>query len=65
MADKLPPRLEKDFMLFREALKETGMSVSTFKRKRKQGLFRCRRYLGRLIVRRTDVDRFLKTLEVA
>lgn len=64
MADKLPPRLNAEFMLFREALRETGMSVTTFKRKRKQGLFTCRLYLGRLIVKRADVDRFLQTLEV-
>ena len=63
--DELPPRLATDWMLMRDALAETGVSRRTFYRYRDDGIFRCKRWMNRILVSRQDVDRFLTNLESA
>lgn len=62
-SNQLPERLAAEYMLLPEALYQTGMSESTFRRRRAEGIFRCKQWMSRIIVKRADVDRWLKHLE--
>lgn len=62
MAQPLPYQLDRSFVRQPEAIDQLGISRRTFYRLRDQGLFECRRYGGRVLVRKTDIARYLKNL---
>jgi len=52
-------------MLQSEAQEATGLGRTSFFERRQRGEFESRTYTTAVIVRRTDVDRWLRNLEVA
>lgn len=56
----LPDELQRDWMYQSVALQRLRMSRSAFHRKRKLGLFECRRWGNKIIVKKSDVSRYLK-----
>lgn len=62
---QLPDQLKENWLWQEEALNRLCMSRTTFFRKRQMGLFECRRFNGHVIVRKTDIERYLNNLELA